>query len=125
MKRRAALLFVGLAALGLLAVVACALLPSGPGVTKANFYRIEDGMSLAQVEALLGPPDYNSPSGRNWELLYNGKTHVGHTRRVWGGDDGGARIDFDEEGRVFSKTWVDNPESFLDRLRRWFAWLPL
>ena len=31
-----------------------AMLPPGPGVTKANFDRIEKGMTLAQVELLLG-----------------------------------------------------------------------
>jgi hypothetical protein len=100
-------------------------LRSGPGVTKENFDRLEDGMPFDAVAAVLGPPGDESPGGRNWSLLHNGVMQIGHTRRVWAGDDGAARIEFDEHDRVHTKTWVDDPEPFARKVRRWFRWLPL
>ena len=55
MKRRGVLLVLSFVGLALVAVLVYCLLPPGPGVTRANFDRLDDGMSLAQVEALLGP----------------------------------------------------------------------
>jgi hypothetical protein len=37
-----------------IAVSVLALMPSGPGVTKANFDRVEVGMTFDEVEAILG-----------------------------------------------------------------------
>ena len=37
------------------------LLPPRPGVTKANFERIHDGMSQAEVEAIFGSKPLPSP----------------------------------------------------------------
>src|SRR5581483_10869205 len=96
------------------------LLAQQPGVTKANFERIEEGMTRREVEALLGgPPCDDSPSGRNWSELHNGKLTLGWTREVWGGNHGAARLVFNEEGHVVHKHWSDSPEPLLERIRRW------
>jgi SmpA / OmlA family len=66
-------LLVGIAALvvgGGVAVAIPALQPPGPGVTKANFDRIQDGMTRDEVEGILGEPVSSSigriPPGPNW-----------------------------------------------------------
>jgi hypothetical protein len=43
-----------------LAFAVVAMLPSQPGITKANFDRIEAGMSQAEVKAILGEPSDSS-----------------------------------------------------------------
>ena len=47
----------------------------------------------------------------------------GHTREVWGGDDGAVVIDFDEEGQIAFKTWTDSPDGLRALIRRWLTWL--
>ena len=56
MSRRVYLLGLGLALVALAFVVTDALLWE-PGVTEANVKRIRPGMTLEQVERLLGGPD--------------------------------------------------------------------
>lgn len=79
-----------------------------PGVTKANFDRIEVGMTRAEVEAIFGGP----PGAINTPRLC-----------LWGdGDDSAsATIDFDEAGRVAWMGWnqLDDRSS----LRRKLDWL--
>ncbi len=59
-----------LACLTCLGLVVAAFLPSGPGVTPANFHRLKLGMTLAAAEALLGGPAHDtSPNGTNWSNL--------------------------------------------------------
>jgi hypothetical protein len=90
-----------------------------PGVTRANFERLQEGMTKAQVEALLnGPPQHITPSGKNYSRLQNGTLLIGQTKEVWGGEQGAAIVVFDEQGGLLYKDWHDSPESFLDRIRR-------
>jgi hypothetical protein len=89
------------------------------GVTRANFERVKQEMSRADVEVLFGGTAQEvSPGGRNWSILGNGPPTV-HPRTIYGGDGGAAVITFDRQGRVVSKEWYDSPESFLNRVRRW------
>jgi hypothetical protein len=97
--------FVGIA-LGVLA-----MLPARPGVTKANFERIKEGMTLAEVEALFGEPSFRfaefEDSGiRNW---------VASNRIL-------ASVLFDPNGRVVRKEWWAWPqpqENLVDKIHRW------
>jgi hypothetical protein len=51
-------------------IVVLALLLGRPGITRANFDRIEMGMTQVEVETLLGgPPDDIAPNGRDWSML--------------------------------------------------------
>jgi hypothetical protein len=66
MRRRK--LFVALAGLTVVAAGAVVLWPRADRVTEENFYRLQDGMTRAEVEAILGPPgDYST-----WPLEYAG-----------------------------------------------------
>jgi hypothetical protein len=88
-------LLLGLLSLGIVAAVltVLALLPPRPGVTKANFDRVEIGMNRAQVEAIFdGPADPEYPE--EWE---NEAFDI-------------AKIGFDKEGRVKSKDWDAWPD---------------
>jgi hypothetical protein len=78
-----------------------AMMPPRPGVTKANFDRIRVGMTLAEVEAILGQSD------------------LGEWGRLWLASDGSyALIEFWDDG-VISKRWFDSNETILDKIRRW------
>jgi hypothetical protein len=42
-------------------------LPGEPGVTRANFKRVQMGMTPAEVQAIFGaPPGTTAPNGRSW-----------------------------------------------------------
>ncbi len=93
--------------------------PDGP-IGPASCERIHQGMELGEVETILGGPEgcYTS-DGRDWSMgmLHNGVRPLGHHRRVWVGDDGGIRVDFDPRGRVHVAQWCPRGGSFWDRLR--------
>jgi hypothetical protein len=58
----------GLACLGILVAVS---LPAGPGVTHANFRRVEVGMTQAEAEAVFGvAASDTAPNGRIWWGLH-------------------------------------------------------
>jgi hypothetical protein len=81
-----------------------AMLPPSPGVTKANFDRIQDGMTRAEVEQILG-----------------GKGKMGGVKlwRFWEGNDGSeAGIAFIDDC-VTEKRWTIYNETILDKIRRW------
>src|SRR5438045_683724 len=99
-----AALFASLASVGFVAALLMSNGPGGPGVTKANFDRIEEGMTLQAVEQILGRPGQYTWGGYHWEA-----------------DDGATVFvvyDFDgaSAGRKF---WRDSRESPLDKIRRW------
>jgi hypothetical protein len=97
----AAALFAALATVGF---VAALLMSNGPGVSKANFDRIEEGMTLQEVEQILG-----TPGGYTWGGYW------------WEADDG-ARVFvlFEYSGASAGRRfWQDSTELPLDKLRRW------
>jgi hypothetical protein len=80
-----------------------AMLPPRPGVTKANFDRIEKGMTLSEVEQLLG-----RPGTYTWGGYY------------WRADGATALVEFNFNGdSAGQKSWQDSRESTLDKIRRW------
>ena len=99
---------------GVLAVCVCvvlvvlALLPPRTGVTKANFDRIQDGMSIAEVELILGG------AGQPFHGFANQKQTL-----VWLGDDGSLAFVEVADNSVKSKMWNPSNETFADKLRRW------
>jgi outer membrane protein assembly factor BamE (lipoprotein component of BamABCDE complex) len=84
-----------------------ALVPPTPGITYANYSRIEKGMSRAEVEALLGKP--KEKSSIIWENA----------------DDDLVTVVFDRNGKVESAAWNHWPDDrnalqkLMDRLP-WF-----
>ena len=93
-------LVAGAVTLGVLA-----MLPPRPGVTKANFDRIEKGMTKAQVEEIFG---------REGVPLWTPRA------LLWASDDGSeVEVDFGVVGCVQTKIWVGSNETILDKIRRW------
>jgi hypothetical protein len=86
-----------------------AMLPPGPGVTKANYDRIQTGMSVQDVELLLG----------GTALPFHGFPHRGSEIFVWQGDDGALAFVEIADSSVISKQWHPSTESMTDKLRRW------
>jgi hypothetical protein len=108
-------LLIGIATLAItsgLAVAIPALQPPRPGVTKANFDRIETGMTMSEVEAVFGQgPNIVSVEG----AVYN-------PVRDWIGADWAiASIHFNGDDEVASKRWTPSTETIIDKLRRWLS----
>jgi hypothetical protein len=78
-----------------------AMLPPSPGVTKAHFDRIEKGMTLGQVEQILGG------------------TQVPYKGWLWTADDGSWAVIAFENDCVAGKEWHDSAETIPDKIRRW------
>jgi hypothetical protein len=87
-----------------------------PGVTAPNARRIRPGMSLSEVEKILGrPADFEMTSPH------------GHGRRIvmyalWEAPTGNVRVHLDENARVELVEFTTQDETFLDRLRAWLGW---
>jgi hypothetical protein len=141
-----------------LAVVAAAgavvLWPGAERITEANFERIKQGMSRAQVEAILGPPgDYRSGHGAtNYGRAY-GRDVMGwvvdpdvhpypppswskipegpHNWGYWHGDSFQISVAIDDSGHVQEmhgfprRTTQGAVANLLWRLKRqWHRWFP-
>jgi hypothetical protein len=125
MSRRVYLLGVGLALVALaLALTDWALTP-GTGPTEANARRIRPGMTLEEVEALLG-----GPAGLEYPLVeWSGRTpkrwQVERWGREWTGTAGRVVVSFGRDDRVEDSEFCPAspaPPGFLTRLRAWLDW---
>src|SRR6476469_2144423 len=83
-------------------IVIPALWPPTPGVTYANFSRIEMGMPREQVESLLGKS--NGERGDDWPPF--GVRALNETGWAsWQHGDDFASVHFDDKDRVTIMTW--------------------
>ncbi len=107
---------IGLATMAIaggLAAAIPALQPPQPGVMKANFDRIENGMTVDEVEGLFGGP--------TWSCRIRGNLDMAPVTSVWTGHDGAtADISF-FKGVVSEKRWTKSTETISDKLRRWLS----
>src|SRR4051794_40059365 len=87
--RRLAWVGVALCLVALALGVTVRLLEPPPGVTEANVRRIRLGMTLAEVEAVLGqPPDScEAETEEVWSA-------------TWSGEEGDVDVTFDEKDRI-------------------------
>jgi hypothetical protein len=76
-------------------------------ISSDTFARINSGMSLEDVQDLLGTPTHS-------EFIL-----AGPFERVWVGRDATIRIEFDKQFRVINKLIYDR--SFKDQLREWLG----
>jgi hypothetical protein len=79
--------------------------------TKENLEKVREGMTMEEVAAILGPPDVNS------------KRKASPFWQVWVRDGYAITVGYSDSGkpRVASKKYAElPPESFRERLRRWF-----
>src|ERR1700722_18496655 len=126
MKKRHLLLLGSLpvavvAILGVLAVAS----PS-PRVTKANFDRVQEGMTLNEVRGILGKDSIIVPNGHT--IIYSGtRASYEHFKRElrlinihsWRGDDGAyAEIEFRNDVAIRRKLWSDSTETTWQKIRR-------
>jgi hypothetical protein len=94
-------------------------------ISPASCERIHEGMTRLEVEAILGgPPGAYTADGQDWSMgmLHGGVRHIGTKREVWVADDGGIRVDFDQQGRVDICQWCPRRQSFWQRLRDRIGW---
>jgi hypothetical protein len=103
----------------LLVGILVSLTPPRPcPVTKTGYERIEKGMSLAQVEEILGGPEGDYRTRPVLTLLPSG---VGLPWAVWQGDAGTAEVSFDRSGSVTLKRFLEAepPRPGLIETLRW------
>jgi hypothetical protein len=92
--------------------------------------RIEAGLTLAEVEAIIGTPpgDYSS-----WTLAPGLRRNVGLNRsdcfaqHLWIGDDSSIHVFVDESGKVQTThlwEYAEPGDTVIDRLRLWAVWPP-
>jgi hypothetical protein len=106
-----------------------------PGVTKANFDRIEEGMTRAEVEEIFGRPsdkiegltraeieltraeiEQMAGGGKAEEFLIR----IGpNNSRSWTANDGAEAEIYFKNDCVTGKLWLDSHGTFLDKIRRW------
>jgi len=90
-----------------------AMLPPRPGVTKANFDRIEKGMTMATVNEVFGKEP----------LLLGGiafgTLHNCYARETWFHENGASATLWFHNDSVTDTRWRDSTESITDKLRRW------
>src|SRR5262249_48288051 len=118
MPRLVYLLGVGVALVALAFVGIDLALSLRPGVTEANARRIREGMTLREVEIILGgPPSHRQdihgmPPGRGGAICF------------WSGQTGGVTVGLGDHGRVLGASWPRDRSAPgpLARLRAWLGW---
>jgi hypothetical protein len=125
MKRRYVIFMV--AGLCLVTIVVLWLWPT-PGITRENLERIKGGMTEEQVNAIFGRSGDGSDIGAPESMLLG--LPVQGTVKIWYADDGNARVQFDRNGKVVAKAWLDVPRSlpvrgwvskFWNRIKEWWS----
>jgi hypothetical protein len=140
-KRKRWMLVVGVpASIAILAALACLLWPRS-AINRGNFEKIKEGMTLAEVQALLGGPPRDETTGPVMAEIARADTgpwsrealgvlladdfHYRPTlsgEGFWASNSLMVRVFFDQKGRVTSCESVDVvpiQESPITRLRRW------
>jgi hypothetical protein len=105
--------YVGLAVVALL-VLGAFLALVAPGrcpVTRSACERIERGMTVGQVEMILGGPpgDYRTFPPHDVHLNFSITTGSSLPPRRWQGDEGEAVVYFNRAGRVRSSSFDESP----------------
>ncbi len=128
-----------LMALGLFVVgvwTSCFLAPRHR-IDEHSYRRIKKGMTLAEAEAIIGVPP-GVYTQRSTEYKYHRgppfKTSVAELLeaekllapeiRSWYGNAGFIWVEFDEDGRVYGVSILENPHppNFVDKVKAWLGW---
>ncbi len=138
MRKRKLLLGSLAGALVLTGVAAFVLWPRPRRITEENFARIKQGMTLAEVEAILGPPgDYTTgPVSGSSGLVVDYSELAPPTVidiKAWADDYGSIALCFDGDGRATGGMefgpHTRAPRGPFDNLRwrikrQWHCWFP-
>lgn len=97
-------------------------------IKREEFIKIRPGMTVEEVEEILGTPTGNDPD--NLIIMFEGgpKSFASPDRfppnklRQWVGRDHAILVELDEQGRVSDRYFghTNRPEGFFAKLRRWF-----
>jgi hypothetical protein len=96
--------------------VACWLALSPGRISQETCSRINVGMTLAEVETVLGGPagaytfDRQDWSGGLLGIAVPTVKYP-YTRKVWVSDEGGIIVDFDKDQQVVAQNWCPGPRS--------------
>src|SRR5262249_19726167 len=115
MSRPVHLLCLGIAAVGLGLAFTNWVLSLWPGVTEAHLTQVRAGMTLQEVEALLGGPGVSVCRAANATAMSEDY--------YWEGDEGRAWISLGSDGRVKAARWTSFGRTRPSPLDRFLAWL--
>jgi len=139
-RKRRLVLASGIAAVAVLAVAVCLLLPSSK-INRRNYKKIHEGMTLAEVEAVLGPPR-NDTTGPVMAVVGDDEDHGPWNKEafaalkaidfqsrpvlvgegVWASNSLLVRVRFGSDNRVISHESLDvvlMPGATFARIRHW------
>jgi hypothetical protein len=137
-RRKLRWVAVGLALVALAGTAALTLVwPKTLQFTRKDYDRIDEGMTPADVEAILGPPNFDANefdklnTVGSVELREVGQ--IGHRftefpdtdrteRLAWAGPDGAIVVYFDD-GRATGKHWALRDTLYQRLWRWWYRWL--
>jgi hypothetical protein len=91
-----------------------------PGLTEVNVRRLRPGMTLAEVEALLGGP---APVTVDMLPVAHDEERGYRWLRHWKADCAAVDVQFFEDGRVMAAAGRGRPQpGSLARVRSWIGW---
>ena len=121
MTKRKWLVLTLLLGAGFGGVLAYLCLVNRPGVTLANFERIENGMTQEQVEEILGSPANYRIDDKGLSTLHGLRDAIevkeGHYGQLWTPGSEWFLVCFDREGNVTTKGFRPSSLSIWDRFR--------
>ena len=83
---------------------------AGRQITEADFRRVREGMSRAEVEALLSPPTWTGPYARDLDGTLKIGSSYGTGEALWQNTEDGILVSYDEEGKVRSSVFLKAKE---------------
>ncbi len=113
MKRRRVI--VGLVVLAIAGLLLVTFWPRGPRPCRATFEHVREGMTLAEIEAVVGGPPGNYSDGYHLGLVFYDRPPP----TLWTADDGELCVEFSADGWACSVQVLDvvalPQPSWLDR----------
>ena len=122
---RILVLAVAIASVGLMALAGWRVFWPAHRISFDNILKIRNGMTLAEVETILGaPPGNYSTTGRMPPAVGPDAYHPTPHYESWVADEASVTFWFDEEGRVVMEASCSSARgaSLLDYIRVWLGW---
>jgi hypothetical protein len=121
MTRRRLLLLALPVAVALVGVGGWMMWPRPSAITKENIAKVQPGMTLTKVEAIVGGPARDEMDGNSCVLYPPIGMIVGLQRRQWVGPEVAIQIVFGDDGVLAMQCGLTNPveETLRQRLCRW------